>query len=343
VASCRPNRDMLIPGTGQGGIVRQHSIVIVVISAAFLSVRAAGAHGIAGNRYFDGTLTIDDPAVADEAIVPVYSHSALTAQDSNIVENRLNWSFARLLTPTLAVTADSGWLRQNWSIGHTSGSDKTDVGLKYEAYRNNRHEMLMSVSLQWGIGHSGSAAVGTDAPHTILPGVTFGKGFGDLPDSLSWLRPFAITGAVIDEIPVGSTRGMALTPNPATGRFDSVLSPGVETLHWGFSIQYSTLYLTRRFDGGPPKEEPLNQLVPLVEFRFDSPRGQYTAATMNPGFAYVAVWWQFAGEVILPLNRAGGNGPGFRAQLLLFLDDMMPSLFGKPLLSNRPERSQIAW
>ena len=108
----------------------------------------------------------------------------------------------------------------------------------------------------------------------------------------------------------------------------------------GFSIQYSTLYLTSRFDGGPPKDEPLNQLVPLVEFRFDSPRGQTTAATMNPGFAYVAVWWQVAAEAIVPLNRAGGTGPGFRMQLLLFLDDMLPSLFGKPLLSNKPERSQ---
>jgi hypothetical protein len=83
--------------------------------------------------------------------------------------------------------------------------------------------------------------------------------------------------------------------------------------------------------------------VPLVEFRFDSPRGQTTAATMNPGFAYVAVWWQVAAEAIVPLNHAGGTGPGFRVQLLLFLDDMLPSLFGKPLISNKPERSQIAW
>jgi hypothetical protein len=36
---------------------------------------------------------------------------------------------------------------------------------------------------------------------------------------------------------------------------DSVVLPAVETLHWGFSIQYSTLYLTNRFDGGPPKEQ----------------------------------------------------------------------------------------
>src|SRR6516162_8542095 len=136
---------------------------------------------------------------------------------------------------------------------------------------------------------------------------------------------------------------MALAPNLVTGRFDSVLSPGVETLHWGFSIQFSTLYLTSRFDGGPPKKEPFNQFVPLVEFRFDSPLGQYTAATMNPGFAYVAVTWQIAAEAIVPLNRAGGNGLGFRTQLLFFLDDLIPSVFWKPLLSAQPGRSQIAW
>jgi hypothetical protein len=44
------------------------------------------------------------------------------------------------------------------------------------------------------------------------------------------------------------------------------------------------------------------------------------------------------------MNHAGGTGPGFRAQLLLFLDDLMPSLFGRPLLAGAaPERRQIAW
>ena len=31
------------------------------------------------------------------------------------------------------------------------------------------------------------------------------------------------------------------------------------------------------------------------------------------------------------------------AQLLFFLDDLLPSLFGKPLLSDQPYRSPIAW
>jgi hypothetical protein len=314
----------------------------VVVLAALACAQTADGHGIAGNRYFDGTMTFDDPAVADEAILPLFIYQQYPAQDSGVAESRINVAFARLLTPTLAFTLDSGWLHQNWPIGHTSGFDKTDVGLKYEAYRNNQHETLVSVSLAWGIGHSGSVAVGTDAPDTIQPGIFLGKGFGDLPDQLSWLRPFAVTGAVVDEIPLGSV-GRALSPNLATGRFDTVISPAVETLHWGFSIQYSTLYLTSRFDGGPPREEPLNQWVPLVEFRFDSPRGQPTAATANPGFAYVAVTWQVSAEAIIPLNHAGGTGPGFRTQLLFFLDDLVPSLFGKPLLSNQPARSETSW
>lgn len=302
------------------------------------------AHGIAGNRLFAGTLSFDDPSVADEAILPLYSFLNYPAQGSNVSENRISAAFNRLLTPTLAFTIDSGWLHQNWPIGHTSGADRTNVGLKYEAYRDNRHEALVAVGLAWGIGHAGSAAVGADVPNTIQPGVFFGKGFGDLPDSVSWLRPFAVTGAVVDEIPVGSSRAMALAPNLATGRFDSILSPGVETLHWGFSVQFNTLYLTDSFDGGPPAHEPTNQWVPMVEFKFDSPSGQKTFATANPGVAYVDGSWQLAAEIILPMNHVSGNGPGIRAQLLLFLDDLMPSVFGKPLLTDKaPVGREIRW
>ena len=148
---------------------------------------------------------------------------------------------------------------------------------------------------------------------------------------------------IVDIHPIGTATGNALAPNPTTGKLATIVVPQVEALHWGVTLQYSTYYLTSRFTGGPPKEEPLKQLLPLVEFSFDSPLGQSTAATMNPGFAYVAVTWQVAAEAIIPLNREGGNGMGFRAQLLFFLDDLIPSLFGKPLLSDQPNRSLISW
>ena len=315
----------------------------VVIALLLLGgASSAQAHGIAGNRFFVGTLTFDDPSVADEAIVPNFSTLNFPVEGGNATDNRFDWAFTRLLTPVLQVQVDSGWIHRNWPTARTSGFATTDVGIKSEIYRNNQHEMLVSTGVLWGIGHSGAQAVSAEEPNSILPGVFFGKGFGDLPDGLAWLRPFAITGAFVDELPFGSTT-TALGLNAPSGKLQSVLVPTVETLHWGLSLQYSTYYLTSRFTGGPPKEEPLHQLLPLVEFSFDTPRGQNTAATMNPGLAYVAVAWQLAAEIIVPLNRKGGNSTGFRAQLLFFLDDLIPKLFDKPLLSDKPDRNLIAW
>ena len=149
------------------------------------------------------------------------------------------------------------------------------------------------------------------------------------------LRPFAITGAVTFEHPMtGSSINFGIDPD--TGQLGPTLTRNVDTLHWGFALEFSTLYLASRFTPGRlPKDEPLNQLVPLVEFSFHSARGEKTVATMNPGLSYVEVTWQVAAEAIVPLNSEAGQTVGARAQLLLFLDDLIPSVFGKPLLSDR--------
>jgi hypothetical protein len=251
----------------------------------------------------------------------------------DVVDNRFTWSFFRLLTPTLGVGVDSGWVHRDWGSSRSSGFDTTNLTIKGEVYRNDLHETLVSAGLAWGIGHSGAQGAGANAPDSIAPGIFFGKGFGDLPASLAWLRPFGITGALTLEHPM---TGMSTISgiDPLTGQLGSILMPDVDTLHWGFAIEFSTLYLTNRFTPGKlPKEEPLNQLVPLVEFSFVSARGQKTVATMNPGLSYVAVSWQVAAEAIVPLNSEAGRSIGARAQLLLFLDELIPSLFGKPLLS----------
>jgi hypothetical protein len=43
---------------------------LLIALAMLAGVHSAYAHGIAGNRFFPGTLSFDDPAVADEAILP---------------------------------------------------------------------------------------------------------------------------------------------------------------------------------------------------------------------------------------------------------------------------------
>jgi hypothetical protein len=209
---------------------------VITLALLLLWAYSAHAHGIAGNRFFVGTLTIDDPAVADEAILPGYSGLNHPSEGGNVVDNRINWSFVRLLTPTLQVSLDSGWIHRSWPTTQALGFDTTDIGLKGEIFRNNEHEALVSAGVAWAIGHSGAARVSADQPNSIQPGLFFGKGFGDLPDWLGWARPFAITGAIVDELPIGAT-GNATTPNPTTGRFQTILVPQVETLHWGFSIQ----------------------------------------------------------------------------------------------------------
>ena len=78
--------------------------------ALFASAHSADAHGIAGNRFFVGTLTFDDPSVADEAIVPNFSTLNHPVEGGSAVDNRFDWSFTRLLTPVLQVQVDSGWI-----------------------------------------------------------------------------------------------------------------------------------------------------------------------------------------------------------------------------------------
>jgi hypothetical protein len=305
---------------------------LTIVLAALVASQTAHAHGIAGNRFFPGTLTFDDPAVADEAVVPNFSHLKHPDGGGDVTDNRINWSFARLLTPTVGVVIDNSWITRNWGVTKRSGFDVTNIGIKWEVYRNNPRETLVAASLLWGIGNSGAQGVDAKAPDRIKPGLSFGKGFGDAPDSLSWLRPFGVTGAVVLEHPTGGISSN-LGFDPVTGQFGPMLTRNVDILHWGFAVEFSTLYLTSRFTGGPPKEEPLNQLVPLVEFAVDSVPGRKSVVTMNPGLSYVAVTWQIAVEAIVPLNSASGHGVGGRTQLLLFLDDLAPSLFGKPLLS----------
>jgi hypothetical protein len=152
-----------------GGLARHSRWPAFWLAAAAMmaSSYTAAAHGIAGNRFFPGTLTFDDPAVNDEVILPLYSGINYPAPGGNVAENRITWAFDRLLTPTLAVTYDSGWIHQNWPTGKTSGLDTTNIGLKYETYRDNRHEALVSVGVAWGIGQSGAQAVGADEPNTI--------------------------------------------------------------------------------------------------------------------------------------------------------------------------------
>ena len=66
-------------------VLIRHAVIGLALLA---SAHSAGAHGIAGNRFFVGTLTFDDPSVADEAIVPNFSTLNGPGEGANATDNR---------------------------------------------------------------------------------------------------------------------------------------------------------------------------------------------------------------------------------------------------------------
>lgn len=289
----------------------------------------AHAHGIAGNRLFPGTLTFDDPAVADELSGPVVSnqtHPLLGG--SNVRDTSVEASISRLLLPDLAIGVDSDWTEHQTPDGSIQrGIGATHLSLKGQLYRNDPHETLVAASVSWGIGGIGNPNLHAHAYNTVEPGVFLGRALGDLSERYSWLRPFAVAGALVVDVPLSRQSRPSASAIP-------IDNPVI--VHTGFALEYSTLYLTTRYNGEPPSEEPVRQFVPLFEFQFDSPLnggyGTATAATMNPGLAYVGETFQLSAEAIVPLNRPGGSS-GFRVGVLFFLDDLIPALFGKAAVS----------
>src|SRR5258707_15508038 len=92
----------------------------------------------------------------------------------------------------------------------------------------------------WGIGHSGAQGISDNAPDLLQAGIFFGKGFGDLPDGLAWLRPFGITGAITLDLPM-TVSSINFGIDTQAGHLWPMLTRNVDILHWGFAFQFSSL------------------------------------------------------------------------------------------------------
>jgi hypothetical protein len=141
------------------------SILLLAIAVVLATATPVAAHGIAGNRYFPGTLTFDDPAVADELFIPLYSRlEHPTPQGGNATDDDFSITFLRLLTQTLAIGGDTTWTdRQRDGFSARQGLSSTHLLVKSLLYENDPHEML-SVSLIAGIGGLGSKGLDSGGP-----------------------------------------------------------------------------------------------------------------------------------------------------------------------------------
>jgi hypothetical protein len=301
------------------------------LSLAIIACSPAAAHGVAGNRFFPATLATDDPAVADELSLPTVSHFK-TSDDPAATETDISGEYSKRLTRNLGISFAGTWTRLEPPGGPAlSGFQNLETTLKYQLLTSADHEAIVSagVSVEWG--GTGSSTVGAEEIGAVTPTVYFGKGAGDLPESLAWARPFAVTGLVGYAIP---TQDHQWVVDPDCAACAPTRQATTRTLKYGLTLQYSLRYLSSHVrDYGLPAV--INQLTPLVEFAASSPvqngRGAPTIATVNPGVIWSGRRMQVGLEAQVPMNSDSGKSIGVLLQAHWFLDDLFPHSIGKPI------------
>jgi hypothetical protein len=276
---------------------------------------AAHAHAVVGDRVFPATMTVDDPGVDDEFDTQ-FGH--IKSPDGNGNDMNVNtWSYEwdKTITKNWQFSVSGDYVSQNDPNGSVKGWDNVTVGTKYLVYANAPHEFMASVGLLAALGGTGAQSI-ANPYSTISPNVYFGKGFGDLPDALAFLRPMALTAQ--------------LSPNLTT----APSYQGPNSFFWGLTLQYSIPYLQHQVkDLGLPQPLAGAYFVveaPMTTCTAGACSGQ-TTGTINPGVLWLNNWGQFGVEAQIPVNRATGSHTGILLQAHFFLDDIFPNSIGKPL------------
>src|ERR1700693_2442044 len=176
------------------------ALIFVALAAA-----EALAHCFVGARFLPATLATDDPCVADEMSLPTVSWSK-TADMPPASQWDIGFDLSKRITENFGVTISQDWTQIRQANGTvTQGFSNFGTTFQYQILKDREHELaiLAGVIVDWG--HTGSAASGFAAAYRLLtPTLYFGKGFGDLPESFSWFRAFAVTGQVGYQVPTNS-------------------------------------------------------------------------------------------------------------------------------------------
>jgi hypothetical protein len=321
----------------------KQQMFLVAVSLALLALAAmpttASAHGFAGKRFFPATLATDDPFVADELSLPTVStiRTPAVGDEPSTRETAISVELAKRITPSFGVSIAEEY-RHLSPEGESdrNGFGNLELGFKYQFYKSDLHETILSAGLSWEVGGTGRKSVDADSFSTFTPTLFFGKGFGDMFDGAPMLKPVAMTGTLGVAMPTRASSRIE-TVDPDTGQVTVDVERNPDVLLYGLAIEYSLIYLQSAVkDISLPA--PLNRMIPLVEFAFETPldrghRGE-TTATMNPGVLWAGRYIQLGIEAIIPLNDRTGNNVGVLAQLHFFIDDLFPRSFGRPLFGS---------
>lgn len=282
------------------------------------------AHGFAGKRFFPTTFVVDDPFISDEFSILVNS---LEGSDAKTTEFDIDYS--KRIVPNFGLEFHEAYLHARGSDGTSAnGWDNLGLGAKWQFLTNEPHELILSVGTDFDIGGTGAHQI-AESFTTITPALFFGKGFGDLPQSAGFFRPFAITGVIGPSFP---TRSGNVSVDPDTG--ETMVERNPTTLNWAFTLQYSLIYL-QSFVKDIGLGVPFNRMILVTEFPMvtcmsGGCKGQVTG-TVNPGLVWCGKYIELGVAAQIPVNTRSGSSVGVIGLIHLYLDDLFPKSIGAPI------------
>ncbi len=289
--------------------------IISSLVGPFLVPAPVWAHGVVGKRLFVEPIVAEDANVFSEydLLVPSYLRGGGTR------ELDLGSSLTLRLTENLGIEIAGDWISANPDIGPTeTGFANPEFTLKYAAHVSAPHEWIATVALSVE-PPLGADRVGAESFSSLGTGVFYGKGFGDLPEGLRYLRPLMLQGDLV--LHHHLTRDGAEAFNPFS---------------YDFALYYSLPYLQQNVkDVGIPW--PLSRLFPMVELNFErmlnGPEIGLKESFARPGFVWVGKAFQLGLAAVIPISDLARQTSdiGVMGIMSLYLDDLFPDVFRKPV------------
>jgi len=292
--------------------------VMGVVLGGFMTARAH-AHGVVGQRSFIEPFITEDVNPKNEFVIarPEWDHS----RDGRTLS--LGFGLEKKISDRFSLTLDSEWddiTPKPRDEPHASGFNNLGITLKYAFFINPEHEAITSVALE-STAPTGTEQVGAEKDWSFKPFLLYGKGAGDLPNTLKYLRPLAVQGDAGFEISTDHDRTTTLAHNIA--------------------VEYSIPYL-QSFVRDFGLRWPFNALIADTEFNFEhgvngEEHGK-TAAFVTPGFVYMDRYVEVGVAGRFPLNARAHEELDWGIVWIvdIFIDDIFPWTRWQPIGGMRP-------
>ncbi len=273
-------------------------VIWPLLASLLFNANNVKSHGIAGNRYFPPTISVEDPFAAYEV------HSGVgrvpMVGSNNSTSSHLVIGVGIEPIDGFGIAIDGVYRNPNANLNpEGNGFDNLYYAVKKELTINDQHEFAITLGVNGQVGRTGAS--GANHSTTYTPTIFYAKGFGDLPNSMSLLKPMAITGVLGYQMSTDQSQPIAL--------------------NWGFTLQYSFLYLNK-YVQTTGWGEPWNSLVAVVEFPMQTCMsgmcdGQVTGS-VNPGLVWIGPHFNLSAEAVFPISHQSRHGVGVLFQMNKF-------------------------